>query len=1825
MGESDSDNDNSPEAEERVDSFAKRRNNVSRPLSLPQKQDRDISMKRVLNSVSTQYPTQCNKGTGMAHKYVMRERQSEEHNPDGNDDNSYSDGKDNGTSVRDEVQPPPQRNVSWSTAEKRQKRSVGEPPAPSFAFVFSFLREYEEIARHRIVVDFFTSYPTQPSILLLGVTPPSSSLPNKSETTLKSPPLWKPAVRLDHVSNECRVELPGRWWRVLLEFSRPALMSVLEEDVAAAFPRREATVDDPQCLSSSLSIRVTPSASGDSAVDLDMIAEVLRVYRFPQAWSLYRTLSSHLDDREVEGDGQPEVDFTAAVKTALREMCDSQAATTITTEHHDSSSLKSSNVAESVDSVEKLEVTRSPSPPQKTVQVEGEPVLPTKADQLQTNSSTRQLSTGVSRERVGPFLVFIRGVEWLQTVAEQPQLIRHALKTDLIDAVPFVLSFEQVEVGYPWFRDGLMIEVTLFDVTEPIVSYVQKILALGAFHTLLGLISPFRTIIEQNKISSTTSTKKSASTQSIAPLPLSSTESTDASAADAKKSEAMENDTHAVKEGGIPLSPKKASLTNSEKLEGEDTAALHFSPKKDQGDGGLGRKSSELFLLPQPPAVLHIPSETPVEEASIHESFQSSVEEERQTGNDRNDTTVEATKPTKKIPVVVSPRVPSADSLSPSLSPSHTTAGALLDGSQKKQLETSLDSLCVAKTGDGPLTHKEVELKSEVLSFLLKGARWAELVEDSYALLRHAVRDDICVAFSMTNDELETVNLEYREGLSVVVTGKKGIRFGKIKDSKGDETTLHRQLFPTLWGLYDKKGKRYMNAYDRSMLRRQSSDLKRANSSMRVYHSDLQDNKAFLEVELDSLEMLSVVSSSTGEKPSCNLVFDGPLWGPLLATSEAAVKEALVKDVSTAMQTSNEGVGVESIFFQDTRLYASLTILPSMLPSHLTAKYAQWILSNIPFTNMKQLYNSYMPSNTSVVYFRRTFDIPTGARISESHHDALRSVFIDETCELLDIPEEKIDVLSVTENLVFDLKISHTIESNTLEYRTKVLNYEYPRLHEVIAGVAVGPHALKESHGNKSSSTLSSDTAMDDHCSDPNVTIQYETDFISDDKNKNRNHDDPGGARRVDVCTLRVEGENWPTLVENCKDQLADVVTSDIAAAAGLKRHEIEVAEVAAMENGAQMKLVFTHAPPVSVATASQAIKTAPLARMWSFYNTAHHSLQHDSHHSLLNGNLSAYFYGKAWREVGEENSPLIAQLFTQEVLASLRVARRFPEMLTVTTPDILVDSNGLEVHYDVSSNLSGAVVARDMVAAVVSQHPFTALWELHDATLLRRGVTSTRKELKMNNDSLRCTDSTQSDSAPAALPAREGGPHIVRPTATDTLQKTSMVTTATSLPAEPPSHILNRCDSATQTLRGKSATQRPIADVPVIRPPPRLSSSPGNADYPFRGSPVQRATTNNIGDIKGDGPESVQERHYPTPNSFVVQCSPAAAPLIPPPSTALHQPQQPYPNMQRKAPSPPGRSTPSSSPTSHGSLRPVQAIRSRSPSTEKLGSPLKPPISPLAGRQGKAPALPEGHQRSFDEQPRSNVPPGESAPLLIYQLLPAATDDTHYRSNTVADTHQQPLPRLPSQQTPMTISRASPPPQRIFVTNYRCIPSLAENFPGQPENIPHGSLEPRQDNFFPTSRGHPPPSTSASSPLPRNAARNTQETSVQRMESPPWLSEGIPSVALPDMTNRRGFRVVSAPSPVPRTEPSSRAPPSFAIGSAPRSPQWLAPRPPSLSQPEIRPWRPGPPGRSLSTPSHLTMVAPSPQNASRATTPRFKSTQPPNDSYAPHPPRGRG
>ncbi|KAG5469240.1 hypothetical protein LSCM4_02638 [Leishmania orientalis] len=333
------------------------------------------------------------------------------------------------------------------------------------------------------------------------------------------------------------------------------------------------------------------------------------------------------------------------------------------------------------------------------------------------------------------------------------------------------------------------------------------------------------------------------------------------------------------------------------------------------------------------------------------------------------------------------------------------------------------------------------------------------------------------------------------------------------------------------------------------------------------------------------------------------------------------------------------------------------------------------------------------------VHFRRFFCSPglTKESLAGKLEEA-RSLFLVETCAVLDAPPEVVEELQLSGNLTVDMTVRMPSSHVEKKWRSVLIEYDYPQLNELLRELAAAqtPQALHQVEVKRKPEAAS------------HKNLFYSTTLVS--------APDDGDATPLGIY---VKGDFWPEVIDIHADVLRDALISDATAA--LCASEVLVDRVCMMScaTGARFTFVLRNFGANSLRAAQDVLQRCPFTAAWELYHRLRGALCHSINHQVTDTTCTLQLGGKAWGQVLNEHGGLLAETFVWEVLQCLRGSDDAAVTVSVSVTDVAAKPDGLTIAYDITRAADGADIDRRRVADVVKEYPFPQLWKVYDTFML--------------------------------------------------------------------------------------------------------------------------------------------------------------------------------------------------------------------------------------------------------------------------------------------------------------------------------------------------------------------------------------------------------------------------------------------------------------------------------------------------------------------------
>ncbi|KAG5469950.1 hypothetical protein CUR178_02092 [Leishmania enriettii] len=335
------------------------------------------------------------------------------------------------------------------------------------------------------------------------------------------------------------------------------------------------------------------------------------------------------------------------------------------------------------------------------------------------------------------------------------------------------------------------------------------------------------------------------------------------------------------------------------------------------------------------------------------------------------------------------------------------------------------------------------------------------------------------------------------------------------------------------------------------------------------------------------------------------------------------------------------------------------------------------------------------------VHFRRFFSAPglTKERLAGQWEEA-RSLFLVETCAVLNAPPEFVEELQLSGNLTVDATVRMPSSDIEKKWRLLLIEYDYPQLNELLRGLAAG----------KTLQTLHQVEVKREPEAASHKNLFYSTTSVSAPGD--------GDATPLDIY---VKGDFWPQVIDIHADVLREALISDATESLCLSEIRVERVCMLSCAAGARFTFFLRNCGANSLRAVQDVLQRCPFTAAWELYHRFRGASCHSINHQVTDTTCTLQLGGKAWGQVLNEHGGLLAETFVWEVLQCLRGSDDAAVTVSVSVTDVAAKPDGLTIGYDITSAADGADVDRRRVADVVKEYPFPQLWKVYDTFMLAR------------------------------------------------------------------------------------------------------------------------------------------------------------------------------------------------------------------------------------------------------------------------------------------------------------------------------------------------------------------------------------------------------------------------------------------------------------------------------------------------------------------------
>ncbi|KAG5493742.1 hypothetical protein JIQ42_02117 [Leishmania sp. Namibia] len=418
----------------------------------------------------------------------------------------------------------------------------------------------------------------------------------------------------------------------------------------------------------------------------------------------------------------------------------------------------------------------------------------------------------------------------------------------------------------------------------------------------------------------------------------------------------------------------------------------------------------------------------------------------------------------------------------------------------------------------------------------------------------------------------------------------------------------------------------------------------------------------------------------------------------LLADDRNEVAKAVGANDASLLMSAKSEMQTTSVA-DDNSLPVHFSAPKAALPCGRNPPEPQWPLERLRPLSGHQLHEAVAAHAPLRVHFRRFFPSPglTKERLAGKLEEA-RSLFLIETCAVLDAPPEFVEELQLSGNLTVDMTVRMPSSHVEKKWRSVLIEYDYPKLNELLRELAAAqaPQALHQVEVKREPEAAS------------HKNLFYSTTSVSAP-------DDGDGT----PLGIYVKGDFWPEVIDIHADVLREALISDATAALCPSEVLVDRVCMVSCATGARFTFLLRNCGANSLRAAQDVLQRCPFTAAWELYHRFRGALCHSINHRVTDTTCTLQLGGKAWGQVLKEHGGLLAETFVWEVLQCLRGSDDAAVTVSVSVTDVAARPDGLTIAYDITSAADGADVDRRRVADVVKEYPFPQLWKVYDTFML--------------------------------------------------------------------------------------------------------------------------------------------------------------------------------------------------------------------------------------------------------------------------------------------------------------------------------------------------------------------------------------------------------------------------------------------------------------------------------------------------------------------------
>ncbi|KPA84428.1 hypothetical protein ABB37_02403 [Leptomonas pyrrhocoris] len=668
---------------------------------------------------------------------------------------------------------------------------------------------------------------------------------------------------------------------------------------------------------------------------------------------------------------------------------------------------------------------------------------------------------------------------------------------------------------------------------------------------------------------------------------------------------------------------------------------------------------------------------------------------------------------------------------------------------------TSLPSLEVTEAVPGVPVAAPTELKYSVqsprLTFSILGEKWAALLEEYPVLLKRALQADVQDLCSVPLSALGNVDITYDDRLRVVVVVDPDVTLkpmaaasaAMLSIGDGSDTTLPVERLPHAWSLYNRQAQQHFLPAAESSKPPFAFSFTRRPKESPILCRQPTDSRAVLNgsirtVKLNPVESLLSPVSAVGDSRSISrssvvsvyqIELPGTLWNTLLAHRRDEVTAAVMADVEELLADQLAQLTLEDITVQeDGRLRVDFGVPLVALPCGLNPPQFRWALERLPLTHLRELQSTAASHVPTTAQISRVFDVPALREdVIQQEEATIRTLFVSETCALVDTTDDNVLRLTVSGNLTIGVVMRVPMQSVAKAWQKALMEYRYPALIDFLREVAtretlpnpLSADAMRRATLLSSSSLMVTSPAKES--TQANVTTSPATvDSSSSSSSTCTNaKEDSSSAHAV-----YLEGLLCPRLLEEHAVELHEAVLSDAALTLSPLSVSVEQLVPTVQSHGVLFTFLLRGlSSPTNLQDVENALQSCAFTKARALYTRLQTELDEEvKMEARRAAEYAMQLDGEAWLEVLEKHKQRLRDTFALEALTCLRGSDAIKVPVGVAVKTVVPKGTGVAISYDVVSSSAAADAAdRVHVAEVLGQYPFPLLWGLYDEVMLSR------------------------------------------------------------------------------------------------------------------------------------------------------------------------------------------------------------------------------------------------------------------------------------------------------------------------------------------------------------------------------------------------------------------------------------------------------------------------------------------------------------------------